>query len=48
MEALEALSDMKIEQDDFKRIMIHGGKAASSSERERLRKDLAALLREEK
>lgn len=37
VDALEALSDMKIEQDDFKGIMIPGGKAASSSEKERRR-----------
>lgn len=48
VEALRALSDMKIEQDDFKDIMIPGGKAASPSEKERLHKDLAALLRSSK
>jgi len=42
--AIEALADMNIEIDDFKRMMIQGGEPASEEQKKKLLKDLSEAM----
>jgi len=42
--AIEALADMNIEIDDFKKIMIRGGEPATEEQKKKLLKDLSEAI----
>jgi len=45
-EAIEVLADMDIEIDDFKKIMITGGKPATQEQKTKLLKDLEKVKKD--